>query len=119
MKKNSEKKVQCNDLKNFTSHDILSCASTKEVTVFWIYQSNQKKFNECNYFSKKIIFIHHIFWKATSNYGFLKNHTECYVVENVCLLEKKTLLTKEKIIHLCFWKGFEINFSFNKVNLNG
>ena len=49
MKENSKEKAQCYGLKN----GFLSCTSTKEVTVFWIYQSNQK--NLKNYFHSPYI----------------------------------------------------------------
>ena len=76
MKENTKKKVQCNGPKNIfyeRSNSILNLSKQSKKSINTIF------------FSKKIIFIHHIFSKATSNYGFLKNHTDCYVVKSVCL----------------------------------
>ena len=97
MKENSKKKVQCHGPKNMFYVSRLPFLYFDERTNSILNLSKQSKKSIISFFfSKKIIFIPHIFSTATSNYGFLKNHTDCYVVKHVCLLEKESLFTKDK-----------------------
>ena len=62
MKENSKKKVQCDGLKNiFYVPQLLFLYFDKRSNSILNLSMQPKKFNEYDFFSKKNIFIHHMF----------------------------------------------------------